>query len=124
MVSGCTMSRMPLGRLVTTGFNVEAGTASRLTACRAQPGSLTPLVWAEANDSLPPKLFVETGLPEGWGVRMATMAWSKSRYSRATRFTSATVTRRMACTSSSGDSRPSTATACAHAMPRPKMEFF
>ena len=79
MVSGCTMSLMPLGRLVTNGFSVEAGTGSCSVIFFAHDGSLTLVFFEEAKDSLPPKLFDEIGLSDGCGVRMAEMAWSKSR---------------------------------------------
>src|SRR5579862_1553936 len=115
---------MPLGRLVTTGFNVEGGISICSVIFLAHTGSLTPVAFDAANDSLPPKLFEEIGLPEGCGVKMAEMAWSKSKYCLATRLTSATVTWRMAAMSSSGDCRPSMATASDHAEASPDTEFF
>jgi hypothetical protein len=77
--SGCTMSRRPFGSVVTTGFTDDRGTASRFTAFSAQAGSATGFVLGRANDSFPPNAFEVTGLPDGLGVMIAVMAWSRSR---------------------------------------------
>ena len=97
---------------------------SRSRAFSAHSGNATGAVFSGAKDSLPPKPWAKTGLPDVWGSSMPSTAWSRSRYLRATRFTSATVTRCIAFTSSSGDCRPSTASAWDHAIPSPDTEFF
>src|SRR5271168_1238373 len=124
MVSGCTISLIPLDRFVTNGFNVVAGTGNFPTIFFAQGGRFTSALAEETNDSPPPKLFPEIGLSDGVGVRIAEIAWSKSRYFLATRFTSSTVTARNELMSSSGELRPSPATAVDHAEARPETEFF
>ena len=80
MVSGCTMSLIPLDKFVTNGFSVVAGMGSCSVICFAHGGSLTFAFFVETSDSPPPKLFEEIGLSDGVGVRIAEMAWSKSRY--------------------------------------------
>ena len=72
--SGCTMSRSPFGRTATTGFTAEVGTLSRFTALSAQAGSGTRAAFGGVNDSLPPNALAVTGLPDGFGVRMAVTA--------------------------------------------------
>ncbi len=90
----------------------------------AQAGRGTDLVCLGPKDSWPrPNPAVAAGLPEGRGVKIPTIAVSFTRYSRATRFTSATVTFWMAAMSSSGELRPSTATACDHSDANPEMEL-
>ena len=72
MVSGCTMSLIPLGRFVTNGFSVEAGTGSCSVICFAHGGSLTFAYFSRTQTiRLPPKLFDEIGLSDGCGVRIA-----------------------------------------------------
>src|ERR1035438_3383984 len=90
--SGCTISLIPLGKFVMKGFKVETGMGSSAVSFFAQDGSLTSAFFEVAKFSLPPKLFDEMGLSDGCGVRIAPMAWLKSRYFLATRFTSSTVT--------------------------------
>src|SRR5512135_73171 len=105
------MRRNPLGRSVTVGTGMGAGRVGGITAALAQAGRGTGLVCFGANDSAPPNPWEATGCPDGRGVRIAVTAVSLTRYSLATRFTSATVTFLMASMSSSGDVRPSTARA-------------
>src|SRR5271167_2572986 len=109
--SGCTISLIPLARFVTNGLSVVAGTGNPSVIFCVHAGSLTFAFLVEISDSPPPKLFDEIGLSDGVGVRIAEIAWSKSRYFLATRFTSSTVTARNKLMSSSGELRPSTATA-------------
>ena len=81
------MSRRPFGRLVLKGVKVETGAGSFSVSCLAHAGSLTLGFFDDAKFSWPPKLLDEIGLSDGCGVRMALMAWSKSKYFFATRFT-------------------------------------
>src|ERR1700690_701378 len=101
-VSGCTISLIPLGRFVTNGLSVVAGVGKPPVIFSAQSGNFTSALADETSDSPPPKLFPEIGLSDGVGVRIAEIAWSKSRYFLATRFTSSTVTARNRLISSSG----------------------
>src|SRR6267154_180726 len=118
--SGCTISLIPLDKFVTNGFSIVAGTGRPSVIFSAHDGSFTFAFLVEISDSPPPKLFDEIGLSDGVGVRIAEIAWSKSRYFLATRFTSSTVTARNRLMSSSGELRPSTATASDHALARPE----
>ena len=61
----------PLGKTVTSGFTVEAGTESRFNALSAQPGSSTLFVSFGAKDSIPRRGLAETGLPAASGTRIA-----------------------------------------------------
>src|SRR6202040_2467368 len=90
----------------------------------AHDGSLAFPFFVEISDSPPPKLFDEIGLSDGAGVKIALMVWSKFRYFLATRFTSSMLTARNKLMSSSGELRPSIATAVDHALARPETEFF
>src|ERR1019366_5368291 len=90
--SGCTISLISLGKLVVNGYSVETGTGSCSVNFFAHGGSLTLVFFDDSKFSFPPKLFDEIGLSDGCGVRIAPMAWSKSKYFLATRLTSATVT--------------------------------
>ena len=107
------------------GFTVEVGIAGGATAFPAQAGRGTGFVCFGAKDSAPRrKPSAATGAPDGRGVSTATVAVSLTRYSLATRFTSATATFFMASMSSSGEVRPSTARAWDQAMASPVTEFF
>src|SRR5262245_34454821 len=116
------MSTRPLGKVVTMGLTDDLGTSSRLTALSAHAGRATGFVFGTVKDSLPPNAVEVTGWPDARGVMMAVMARFGSRYRRATRLTSAVVTRWMAATSSAGDWRPSTARASDQADASPGIE--
>src|SRR5215472_9153612 len=108
----CTISVSPFGSVLTTGWSVEGGTSSRASALAAHEGSVVP--WASPSEiaSCPPKPPPPgTGRPEPRGSITPVTAWPRSRYLRATRFTSATVTFSMRFRSSSWDSSPKMATA-------------
>src|SRR5579859_7456021 len=90
--SGCTISLEAVGSVLTTGCTVALGMESFFNATSAQAGSFTFLVCLGAKDSLPPNPFEDIGLPETCGVNTAVMAFDCTRYWRATRLTSATVT--------------------------------
>src|ERR1043166_8240900 len=108
MVSGWTISLIPLGSIVTVGFTLEAGTSRGLIFLFAHAGSGTGLVSLGANDSAPGRVpSAAVGLSELRGVNTATTDVSLIRYFAATRFTSATVTFLIASMSSSGEFRPS-----------------
>src|SRR5512135_1589417 len=116
--------RKPLGSTVSIGWTVDAGTANGARAFLAQPGSGTGLVCLGAKDSPPERgLCDATASPDSRGVITATIALSLVKYFFATRFTSAAVTLLIASMSSSGDRRPSTASACDHSAAKPAIEF-
>src|SRR5581483_4545908 len=115
MLSGCTITLIPLAKFVTNGLSVVLGVGNWSVTFFAQSGNFTFGFFDEAKLSAPPKLFPEIGLSDGTGVRIAEMEWSKSKYFFATRLTSSTVTLRYELMSSSGELRPSTATASDHA---------
>ena len=124
IVSCCTISFMPFGSVLTVGFVVSFGISRRVSAADAHSGNATGPVGLPASDSAPPNDFEEIGLPEGCGVSTAVIASSGFRYFRITSFTSSTVTFWIASMSSSGDCRPSTATAFDHSIASPAIEFF
>ena len=104
-------------------FAFTIGTRSVATAVSAHSGSFTGLVGAAVSDSPPPNPFSDGASPVGFGTSIAVIEWVSSRNSIATRLTSATVTRRIASTSSSGDFRPSAATACDQTAARSEIEL-
>src|SRR5476651_1509889 len=89
-VSCCTMRRMPLGKVVSYGCNVEGGTESVARASFAQSGSTTGLDGATVVVSLPPNPDCAAAAPDDFGFKLA-VTTAPLRYVRATRLTSAGV---------------------------------
>ena len=118
-----TIRRMPLLSTVSVGVMYSVGVFSWSSCEAAHGGSTTGLVGADVTFSAPPNPLEATACPEGAGFSVAVMLLEASRYCLATRFTSATVTLRMAFTSSSGELRPSAASADDHSLARPGIEL-
>ena len=120
---GWMMSRRPLGRLVLNGFSVRRARQLLRELWRPSAGSLTSASWRRRR-FLAAKAFRRDGLAGGLGREDGGDGVVEIQILAATRLTSATVTRRMAAISSSGDLRSSTATAWDHAMARPDDGIF
>jgi hypothetical protein len=117
------MTRSLLGSVVSVQFGFTVGTRIAASAVSAHGGSVTGLVGAAVNCSPPPNPFSEAASPVGFGMSVAVMELASLRNCRATRLTSATVTRRIASTLSSGELRPSAASACDQTAARSEIEF-
>ena len=122
--SGCTITRRPLESVNAVGWIADVGTSRLPRALWAQSGSVTGPLGLPPKLSAPPKPWLEVGLPDDWGVRMAVMAWEGSNTCAASASTCAGVTASIAAFTSSGELAPSNASACDQALARPLTEFF
>ena len=118
-----TIRRRPLGKVMSVDDGGAGGISSASSRDPAHEGNSTGFVGAEVNCSPPPNPLEATGAPDGTGFSSAVIEFWSTRYCFATRFTSAGVTRLIASTSSSGELRPSAASASDHASAKPGMEL-
>src|ERR1051325_3092437 len=123
VLSFLTISRILFGSVTSDHVGFTLRTRIEASAVSAHAGSCTGLVGADVNDSPPPNPFSDVSSFDGFGTRVAVMELSSFRNCIATRFTSATVTLRIASTVSSGDLRPSAARACDQTEARSDMEL-
>src|SRR5207244_10959094 len=123
VLSLLTITRSLFGSIVSVHVGLTVGTRTAASADSAQSGSFTGLVGAAVNDSPPPNPFPDAASPVGFGRRVAVIELASFKYCAATRLTSVAVTRLMASTSSSGELRPSAASACDQTAARSAMEL-
>ena len=114
---------MPFGSVTSDGVSRDSGTVIFASCDSAHSGSKTGFFGGDVVVSPPPKPFSATGLPDGLGTRVVTIERSSRTYSRRTRFTSSAVTVLMATMSSSGELRPSAASASDHSDARSSIEL-
>src|SRR5258708_21547150 len=98
-----TMRCRPFGSVVSVEEGGAGGSSSASSRDPAHEGKSTGFVGAEVNCSPPPNPLEATGAPEGTGFNYAALEFWATRYSFSTRFTSASVARFIASTSSSGE---------------------
>src|ERR1700760_4066974 len=96
------MRRSPLGSVESEATTYSDGTFNCESVAAAQAGKTTGLVGADVIFSPPPNPLAATASPEGDGFNVAVIEFALTRYCFATRLTSAKVTPRIACKSSSG----------------------
>src|SRR4029077_14319423 len=116
-----TLRRIPLDKVISAEGGGGGGNSTVRRRVLAQEGKSTGFVGADVNCSPPPNPLEATASPDGTGFNSAVIEFWSTRNCLAIRFTSRAVTRFMASTSSSGELRPSAASASDHSAAKPGM---